>query len=56
MDKTDSLLIVPMPDATQLAGILPKEGWEWLHSVSRAISGSFTQAPFPTIPPLPKLK
>jgi hypothetical protein len=36
IELSDPVLIVPMPDAQQLAGILPREAWDWLYEVTRA--------------------
>ena len=56
IELTDSLLILPMPEATQLAGILPKDAWEWLHKVGNEIKA---QKALPFLPPItlpPRLK
>jgi hypothetical protein len=52
IETNDSLLIVPMPDATQLSGMLPKEAWEWIHAVSMARK----PPSFPPLSSLSKLK
>jgi hypothetical protein len=54
IEITDALLIVPMPDATQLAGLLPREAWDWLHAVTKARRD---QASLPFSPPqLPRIR
>ena len=53
IEITDALLIVPMPDATQLAGLLPREAWEWLYGVSQSLRG---QQGLPAIPAPPGRK
>lgn len=49
-EDTDSLLVTPITDITQLSGRLPGEAWEWMRSVFEAKKLLETQEGIPPIP------
>jgi hypothetical protein len=55
IELTDNLLIVPMPDAILLTGLLPREAWNWLHAVSK-VRREESLPPIPLPPGLPRLR